>query len=60
MSSQSTPQNITDKVEEMADQAQTGEQMKNMAQGAAEAVKNTLGMNNATNNASNAPDTNHP
>lgn len=30
--------------------------MKNMAQGAAEAVKNTLGMNNA----SNAPDTNHP
>ncbi|MBA0778687.1 hypothetical protein Gotri_006517 [Gossypium trilobum] len=83
MSSQSTPQNITDKVEEMADQAQmkkdemmsqtsmnsqssdqnamqTGEQMKNMAQGAAEAVKNTLGMNNAPNNASNAPDTNHP
>ncbi|MBA0811539.1 hypothetical protein Gohar_003424, partial [Gossypium harknessii] len=80
MSSQSTPQNITDKVEEMADQAQmkkdemmsqtsmnsqssdqnAREQMKNMAQGAAEAVKNTLGMNNATNNASNVPDTNHP
>ncbi|MFQ6644301.1 hypothetical protein Gotur_017112 [Gossypium turneri] len=39
---------------------ETGEQMKNMAQGAAEAVKNTLGMNNATNNASNVPDTNHP
>ncbi|XVF86507.1 hypothetical protein PTKIN_Ptkin18bG0046400 [Pterospermum kingtungense] len=36
---------------------QTGEQMKNMAQGAADAVKTTLGMNNA-NNTSNAPNTN--
>ncbi|KAK6263978.1 hypothetical protein QQP08_019434 [Theobroma cacao] len=36
----------------------TGEQVKNMAQGAADAVKNTLGMNN--DNSSNAPSTNHP
>ncbi|XP_022714497.1 late embryogenesis abundant protein 2-like [Durio zibethinus] len=42
---------------------QTGEQVKNMAQGAADAVKNTLGMN-STDNTSNAPNpspaTNHP
>ncbi|CAH8391213.1 unnamed protein product [Eruca vesicaria subsp. sativa] len=31
---------------------QTGGQVKNMAQGAAEAVKNTLGMNPTTNNPS--------
>ncbi|XVF26625.1 hypothetical protein REPUB_Repub14bG0034300 [Reevesia pubescens] len=36
--------------------AQTGEQVKNMAQGAADAVKNTLGMNNAPNP---NPSTNH-
>ncbi|XVF74702.1 hypothetical protein PTKIN_Ptkin13bG0132600 [Pterospermum kingtungense] len=53
---------------------QTGEQMMHMAQGAASAVKNTLGMNsgdnasNASNpnptanpmDMSNAPSTNHP
>ncbi|KAI3891196.1 hypothetical protein MKW98_007501 [Papaver atlanticum] len=35
---------------------QSGEQMKNLAQGAADAVKNTLGMNNTSNtNTSNNP-----
>ncbi|KAJ9692566.1 hypothetical protein PVL29_011558 [Vitis rotundifolia] len=37
---------------------QTGEQVKNMAQGAAEAVKNTLGMNNE--NADNSVTANLP
>ncbi|KAF9689942.1 hypothetical protein SADUNF_Sadunf01G0144600 [Salix dunnii] len=35
---------ITHSAGELVGQAQTGEQVKNMAQGAAEAVKNTLGM----------------
>ncbi|OMP00153.1 late embryogenesis abundant protein 1-like protein [Corchorus olitorius] len=40
-----TAQNIGEKAGEITGQAQTGEQVKNMAQGAADAVKNTLGMN---------------
>ncbi|CAK7356582.1 unnamed protein product [Dovyalis caffra] len=36
---------ITYQAGELTGQVQTGEQVKNMAQGAAEAVKNTLGMN---------------
>ncbi|CAN6927938.1 unnamed protein product [Brassica oleracea] len=39
---------------------QTGGQVKNMAQGAADAVKNTLGMSPATNNPSNPAGTTHP
>ncbi|XVF24840.1 hypothetical protein REPUB_Repub13aG0162500 [Reevesia pubescens] len=47
---------------------QTGEQVKNMAQGAADVVKNTLGMNNASNapnadasaNPNRKPGTKHP
>ncbi|MCL7027113.1 hypothetical protein MKW94_001991 [Papaver nudicaule] len=55
------PRTAQDKASETKDQAvgflqQSGEQMKNLAQGAADAVKNTLGMNNTSNtNASNNP-----
>ncbi|KAL1195332.1 hypothetical protein V5N11_013734 [Cardamine amara subsp. amara] len=38
---------------------QTGGQVKNMAQGAADAVKNTLGMNPATNNPNSPASTTH-
>ncbi|KAH7547368.1 hypothetical protein FEM48_Zijuj01G0302300 [Ziziphus jujuba var. spinosa] len=47
--SRSQGQDLAYQAGEITGQAQTGEQMKNMAQGAAEAVKNTLGMN-ADNN----------
>uniref|UniRef100_A0A9I9DSD0 Late embryogenesis abundant protein 1-like n=1 Tax=Cucumis melo TaxID=3656 RepID=A0A9I9DSD0_CUCME len=55
-------QSATQTASDLKDQAanflqQTGEQVKNMAQGAAEAVKNTLGMN--TDNTSN-PNSNNP
>ncbi|XP_021298725.1 late embryogenesis abundant protein 2-like [Herrania umbratica] len=61
--SQGTNTQSSDQNSSIASQAtnflqQTGEQVKNMAQGAADAVKNTLGMNN--DNSSNAPSTNHP
>ncbi|KAJ4896707.1 late embryogenesis abundant protein-related / LEA protein-related [Raphanus sativus] len=39
---------------------QTGGQVKNMAQGAADAVKNTLGMSPATNNPSSPAGRTHP
>ncbi|KAG2328248.1 hypothetical protein Bca4012_037283 [Brassica carinata] len=39
---------------------QTGDQVKNMAQGAAEAVKNTLGMSPTTNNPSGPAVMTHP
>ncbi|KAI5602438.1 hypothetical protein POPTR_001G172900v4 [Populus trichocarpa] len=39
---------------------QTGEQVKNMAQGAAEAVKNTLGMNTENTPTTNTSSLNHP
>ncbi|XP_050231465.1 late embryogenesis abundant protein 7 isoform X2 [Mercurialis annua] len=39
---------------------QTGEQVKNMAQGAAVAVKNTLGMNDNTSDPSNTSGGNNP
>jgi hypothetical protein len=39
---------------------QTGEQVKNMAQGAAEAVKNTLGMNTENTPTTNTGSLNHP
>ncbi|KAJ4917857.1 late embryogenesis abundant protein-related / LEA protein-related [Raphanus sativus] len=39
---------------------QTGGQVKNMAQGAADAVKNTLGMSPATNNPSSPAGTTRP
>ena len=46
---------MMDKARETKDQAsgfiqQTGEQMKNMAQGAADAVKNTVGMGDNSGN----------
>ncbi|XP_022723791.1 late embryogenesis abundant protein 2-like [Durio zibethinus] len=65
--SQSSDQNPTYTSQATNFLQQTGEQMKHMAQGAADAVKNTLGMNSADND-SNAPNpnptanpsTNHP
>ncbi|MBA0565289.1 hypothetical protein Gohar_023316 [Gossypium harknessii] len=47
MSGQNTSQTFANNAETTG-QAQTGEQMKNIAQGAADAVKNTLGMNKPT------------
>ncbi|XVE89132.1 hypothetical protein DITRI_Ditri19aG0126100 [Diplodiscus trichospermus] len=68
MNQASTDSQSSDQNSSYASQAtnflqQTGEQVKHMAQGAADAVKNTLGMNNAddASNASNPnPITNHP
>ncbi|OMO54276.1 late embryogenesis abundant protein 1-like protein [Corchorus capsularis] len=50
-----TAQNIGEKAGEITGQAQTGEQVKNMAQGAADAVKNTLGMNTDNTSAGSNP-----
>ncbi|KAF5741721.1 late embryogenesis abundant protein 2-like [Tripterygium wilfordii] len=50
----STGHDLSHKAGELSGQAQTGEQVKSMAQGAATAVKNTLGMNpDNTNPSSN-------
>ncbi|TQD96931.1 hypothetical protein C1H46_017411 [Malus baccata] len=50
-------QNLSHKAGELTGQAQTSEQVRNMAQGAADAVKNTLGMNNPNDpsNQNNTP-----
>ncbi|PIA65541.1 hypothetical protein AQUCO_00100796v1 [Aquilegia coerulea] len=48
---------LMDRAGQATGQAQTGEQVMHMAQGAADAVKNTLGMQNTS---SNTTTTNNP